>query len=58
MDEETWLSMLSQRNNMAYIYDGAAAKVLVQKIIDDYIPAFQKLKESISERYADVLDSL
>ena len=43
---------------MAYIYDGAAAKVLVQKIINDYIPAFQKLKESISERYADVLDSL
>ncbi len=58
MDEETWLSMLSQRNNLAHIYDGAAAKVLVQKIIDDYIPAFQKLKESISERYADVLDSL
>ena len=58
MDEETWLSMLSQRNNLAHIYDGAAAKELVQKIISDYISAFQMLKDSILQRYENVLDSL
>ena len=57
IDEEVWLSMLSQRNNMAHIYDEAAAKDLVQKIIKDYIPAFSQLETSIIERYEGIEDS-
>ena len=29
LDEDTWLAMLSQRNNMAHVYDAAAARALV-----------------------------
>ncbi|MFR6694903.1 MAG: nucleotidyltransferase substrate binding protein [Dysosmobacter sp.] len=28
IEEDVWLDMLSQRNNMAHIYDGNAAKAL------------------------------
>lgn len=42
--------MLSQRNNMAHIYDGNAAKALAQEIISRFIPAFEKLeKASVSD---------
>ena len=33
IEEDVWLDMLSQRNNMAHIYDGNAAKALAQEII-------------------------
>lgn len=52
MEEAIWLSMLSQRNNMAHLYDGQAAKSLTETVIREYIPAFQKLEESIRTRYA------
>ena len=58
MEEDVWLSMLSQRNNMAHIYDAAAAKELVRLILRDYIPAFQKLRDSVSAKYGSVLDEL
>ena len=58
MEEEIWLSMLSQRNNMAHLYDGHAAKALTETVIREYIPAFQKLEESIRTRYAAQLRSV
>ncbi len=58
LDESTWLGMLSQRNNLAHIYDKAAAKALIGVILNDYVPAFQKLEDSIREKYADVLETL
>ena len=58
IEEDVWLDMLSQRNNMAHIYDGNAAKALAQEIISRFIPAFEKLEKSICERYADILDTL
>ena len=58
IEEDVWLDMLSQRNNMAHIYDGNAAKALAQDIIRRFIPAFEKLEKSICERYADLLDTL
>ena len=58
IDEDTWLSMLSERNNIAHIYDGNAARILAQKILDDYIPAFRKLEESILEKYGSILETL
>ena len=58
MDEMVWLAMLAQRNNMAHIYDGDAAKNLTEEIIRTFIPAFQALEESIRSRYGDVLDTL
>ena len=57
MEEEIWLSMLSQRNNMAHLYDGQAARAVTETVIREYIPAFQKLEESIKNRYAAQLRS-
>ncbi len=51
MEEETWLSMLRDRNDMAHVYDEEAAKRLVKKILEVYIPTFIRLKTSLSEYY-------
>lgn len=48
IQEDVWLDMLSQRNNMAHIYDGNAANALAQEIIDRFIPAFNELEHSIA----------
>jgi nucleotidyltransferase substrate binding protein (TIGR01987 family) len=58
IDEEIWLGMLSERNNMAHLYDGQAARRLAETIIEAYIPAFLALKESVEDRYKDVLDRM
>ena len=58
IEEEVWLSMLAQRNNFTHIYDAQAARRLMETIIRDYIPAFQKLEDSILRRYHELLDTL
>ena len=49
--------MLRDRNDMAYIYDGAAAR-LVGKILNEYIPELMKLQKEVEIRYRDVLETL
>ena len=58
IDESVWLSMLKNRNDMTYIYDGGAAKRLVRLIIEQYIPAFIQLRDEINSRYEDVLKEI
>ena len=58
IEEDIWLSMLKERNNMTHIYDGNEAKELVGKIIDEYIPAFCFMKEEVEHRYGETLDTL
>jgi nucleotidyltransferase substrate binding protein (TIGR01987 family) len=58
IEEEVWLSMLAQRNNLSHIYDAQAARRLMETIIRDYIPAFQKLEDSILRRYHELLETL
>ena len=58
IQEDVWLDMLSQRNNMAHIYDGNAANALAQEIIDHFIPAFDELERSICARYSSILETL
>lgn len=58
IDEEIWLSMLRERNNMTHVYDGNEAKRLVKKIIEQYIPTFCLLKKEIESRYQEIIDSL
>ena len=52
VDEDVWIAMLRDRNNMSHIYDGNAARRLAQTIIDAYIPAFQRLEREIVKRYS------
>lgn len=53
IEEDVWLSMLRARNDMTHIYDGNAAKEMVNKILNEYIPAFIKLKNGIEEYYGE-----
>ena len=53
IDEDVWLSMLRARNDMPHIYDKNAAKETVNKILNEYIPAFIKLKDGIEEYYGE-----
>ena len=58
IEEDVWLSMLKSRNDLTHIYDGNAARQLVDKILDSYIPAFLKMKDGVLEYYQDVLDEI
>ena len=53
IEEDVWLSMLRARNDMTRIYDKNAAKEMVNKILNEYIPAFIKLKNGIEEYYGE-----
>lgn len=53
IEEDVWLSMLRARNDMTHIYDKNAAKEMVNKILNEYIPAFIKLKNGIEEYYGE-----
>ena len=58
IEEEVWLSMLRDRNDLTHIYDGEQAQKLVNVILEKYIPAFVVLQENIEDQYKDVLDKL
>ena len=58
IDEETWLSMLRDRNNTTHIYDAAAALKLARDILGRYIPTFIVVQEKITARYGEQLSTL
>ena len=58
IEEEVWLSMLRDRNDLTHISDGEQAQKLVNVILEKYIPAFVVLQENIEDQYKDVLDKL
>lgn len=55
IEEEVWLSMLKDRNNMTHIYDSDEAERLAVQIITRYIPAFQKLESDLNAFYGAAL---
>lgn len=54
-DGDIWLNMLKDRNDMAHIYDGNAAKELVKRILGEYIPEFVRLENELKRHYGDGL---
>ncbi len=58
MDEEIWLRMLRERNDTTHIYNGEAAKELVQKILNAYIGEFERLQDEVQRRYGDILEEI
>ena len=58
LEEDAWISMLRDRNNMTHIYDGNEARELAKKILDCYIPTFVHMKEEIEAKYQDIVDIL
>lgn len=57
-DGELWLAMLRDRNSMAYIYDGEAAKALVKRILEEYIPQIVRLENELKQQYGDSLGQI
>lgn len=58
VDEAAWVSMLRDRNDMTHIYDGTAAKELVRRILDHYIPEFINLEKGVKSYYKNELSQL
>lgn len=52
------LNMLKERNDMTHIYDGNAAKELMNRILREYIPQFLKLEEELVRYYGGMLDEM
>lgn len=55
IDEDTWLCMLRDRNQIAHIYDGPRVEELVASIIQRYLPEFENLKAQLDARYGELL---
>lgn len=55
MREDIWLEMLKNRNDTTHIYDGESAKNLVNVIITDYIPEFQRVLDKLKKIYGEML---
>lgn len=49
IEEEIWLDMLRDRNDMTHIYNKSRAMELVNKIIQCYIPAFERMGKAVQE---------
>ncbi len=58
IDESVWLSMLKARNDLSHIYDGGEAKRMVRTILDEYIPAFLRMRTEVLRLYGDCLDEV
>ncbi len=58
LNQDVWLEMLDQRNRSAHIYNGDDADALVIRIINAYIPEFQRLQCAIAARYGGILRQL
>ena len=54
IDEDIWIAMLNDRNSMSHVYDGNAARKLVQTVIASYIPVFCHMRDGIIERYPEI----
>ena len=55
IDGDLWLEMLKTRNDLSRIYDGDAARAMVDRIVEAYIPEFRALKAGLDELYEGVL---
>ena len=55
IDEEVWLAMLADRNNLSHVYDKSAARRLVNAVLKAYVPEFQKVEANVNDKYGSLL---
>ena len=53
-NESGWLDILETRNTLAHIYDEEKALAAIQKILSEYIPAFEELKQNVQENWLNI----
>lgn len=51
IDDDQWMKMLRDRNQLAHDYDGTFAAKKFQDIIKVYYPLFEKLKNDVAKYY-------
>lgn len=52
IDDDQWMKMLRDRNQLAHDYDGTFAAKKFQDIIKVYYPLFEKLKNDVAKYYS------
>lgn len=58
IDEDAWLNMLRDRHAIMHVYSADELQRLVARILKEYIPTFQGLKQAILESYANELETI
>lgn len=53
-NESCWLDILETRNTLAHTYDEEKALAAIQKILSEYIPAFEELKQNAEENRLNI----
>ena len=53
IDEERWIKMLSERYNLAHLYDEAEAKRLCTNILEEYIQEFEDIRQGLISYYGE-----
>lgn len=56
LDESLWLRMLRDRNDSAHIYDAGRARRLVDAVVADYLPEFERVRVGLERRYGALLE--
>lgn len=49
IDDDIWLDMLDDRNDITHDYDYKLIDSVFDKIVDEYIPIFQSLEKKVTE---------
>ena len=52
-DEEGWLRALADRNNVTHAYNSDIAKTIIRHTKEEYVPMFEKLKETMEQDWMD-----
>ncbi len=52
-DSAVWLAMLKRRNTLVHIYDEDLADEMLLLIRDSFIPAFELLRETLTEKLGE-----
>ena len=56
IDNDIWMHMLEDRNELAHDYDGTLAEECAEKIVNQYIPIFEEFREK-ARGYIEELQS-
>lgn len=53
IDDDCWMMMLKDRNQLAHDYDGSFASAKFQDIINEYYPILEKMREHVKKYYEE-----
>ena len=54
-DDQLWLNMADDRNNLVHTYDEELANAVYERIKNRYAPEFHRIFEFLKDKFADIL---